>query len=363
MREMQFDKVLERLTYRRKEVLLKLLAGQTDAAIAKELCIAEATVRKHVEHICREFGIVNDFPDERRCKRPELLALFSKYKPELVSAEAIALLNGEEAKPRLGNGTSAAIAPAAAAAAASQYSSICNRDVFILIDQSGSMVRKDADTGNQTRYEYLQEVVEGHVAAILSAGRKFRHALGEKICDRVSIYFFSRPEVAPDPIAIEDASQVWKLFVENQPKTKTFIAPTLEKCLNIWLKQGKPNNRGAFFIIYTDGQFNDEQQFVNCIAKACASIDHHKIIKFVVLGIGQDVEIEHFLHLDYNLNNQMPYNILVFDLVNEVDDIIELLQRQIADEPHLAFPPWVKQRYPEFVNRIITASVEKLPVL
>lgn len=358
MREMQFDKVLDRLTYRRKEVLLKLLAGETDAAIARELCIAEATVRKHVEHICREFGIVNDFPDERRFKRPELLALFSKYKPELVSPAAIALLNGEEVKPRLAAATPAAIALAATSAAveASRYSSICNRNVFILIDQSGSMVRKDADTGNQTRYEYLQEVVEGHVAAILCAGSKFRHALGEKICDRLSIYFFSRPEVAPDPIAIEDASQVWKLFVENQPKTKTFIAPTLEKCLNIWLKQGKPNNRGAFFIIYTDGQFNDEQQFVNCIAKACANIDHHKMIKFVVLGIGQDVEIEHFLHLDYNVNNQMPFNILVFDLVNEVDDIIELLQRQLTDEPHLTFPKWVKQRYPEFVNRIMASS-------
>lgn len=357
MKEMQFDKVFDRLTYRRKEVLLKLLAGQTDAAIASELCIAEATVRKHVEHICREFGILNDFPDERRFKRPELLALFSKYKPELVSQEAIALLNGEEVKPRQPNGTSAAIVEA------SWYSSICNRDVFILIDQSGSMVRKDADTGNQTRYEYLQEVVEGHVAAILSAGRKFRQALGEKICDRVSIYFFSRPEVAPEPIAIEDASQVWTLFVENQPKTKTFIAPTLEKCLNIWLKEGKPKNRGAFFIIYTDGQFNDEQQFINCIAKACANIEHHKIVKFVVLGIGQDFEIEHFLYLDCNLNNQMPFDILVFDLVNEVDDIIELLQRQLTDEPHLVFPKWVKQRYPAFVNRVMAASVENLSVL
>ncbi|WP_017716080.1 LuxR C-terminal-related transcriptional regulator [Kamptonema formosum] len=387
----QFEAVFERLTYRRKQVLLKLLAGETDATIAAALTVTEATVRKHIENICKEFAIINKWPAKRRCKRPELIALFGKYKPELVSqaAGASSDASGEDSdfapaiisppSPQSGEGgwrsegkmsvwaDSTGISPPSPDSDSPSmggegkpvpvgeppFSTLYNRDVFILIDRSGSMVRKDADTGSQTRYEYLEEVVEGHVAAILSGQNSRRQESGQTICDSVSIYFFSRPEVDPSPMAIRDASQVWELFSANQPKTKTFIGPTLEKCLDTWLAEGKPNNRGAFFIIYTDGQFNDEQQFVDCLAKACAHIEHHKTVKFFVLGLGQDVDIEHFLNLDFNINNQLPFDLLVFDLVNEVDDIIELLERQLTDEPQLAFPEWVKRRYPEFVSQVM----------
>lgn len=364
MERRQFEAAFERLTYRRKQVLLKLLAGETDAAIAAALTVAEATVRKHIENICKEFAIINEWPAKRRCKRPELIALFGKYKPELVSRAA--------GSPSDASGEDSDLAPGIISPPESgeggwggegkqvpvgepPFSTIYNRDVFILIDRSGSMVRKDADTGNQTRYDYLEEVVEGHVAAILSGQNSRRQESGQTICDSVSIYFFSRPEVAPSPIAIRDASEVWKLFSENQPKTKTFIGPTLEKCLDTWLAGGKPKNRGAFFLIYTDGLFNDEQQFVDCLAKACAHIENHKTVKFFVLGLGQDVDIEHFLNLDFNIKNQLPFDLLVFDLVNEVDDIIELLERQLTDDPQLAFPEWVKRRHPEFVRQVMRA--------
>ncbi len=111
---------------------------------------------------------------------------------------------------------------------------IYNRDVFILIDQSASMIRKDAVTGNQSRYEYLQEIVEGHIYSILSETSDPTGKAGEKICDSVSVFFFSRNEVAGYPIKVRDAAQVQSLFLENKPKTKTFIGPTLERCLDIW---------------------------------------------------------------------------------------------------------------------------------
>lgn len=364
----QFELAFERLTYGRKEVLIKLLAGETDAAIAAALTIAEATVRKHIQNICKEFGIINKWPEKRRCKRPELIALFGKYKPELVSRAAGVPIypEGENSdfapgisppSPHLGEGGRGGEGKEVPVEEL-PFSTIYNRDVFILIDRSGSMVRKDADTGNQTRYEYLQEVVEGDVAAILSGQNNRRQKSGQTICEGVSIYFFSRPEVAPSPIAIRDASEVWKLLRSNQPKTKTFIGPTLEKCLDTWLAQGKPNNRGAFFIIYTDGQFNDEPQFVDCLAKACAHIENHNTVKFFVLGLGQDVDIEHFLNLDFNIKNQLPFELLVFDLVNEVDDIIELLKQPLTEEPQLTFPEWVKRRYPEFVSQVMRARQE-----
>ncbi|MBE9126240.1 MULTISPECIES: LuxR C-terminal-related transcriptional regulator [unclassified Coleofasciculus] len=369
MNPWKFTAAFEELTPRRRQVLKLLLAGASDRDIAQSLHIEASTVRKHVENICLAFGLKNDFPDERRSKRGELIALFAKHQPEWVNINAspafsqsgmvsetiserdlsIKLLmntDSDDTEKRISDiqPTDLPISP------------LYNRDVFILIDQSGSMVRKDSDTRNQTRYEYLAEVVEGHIAAILSAGSEAKNQSGAKICDRVFVYFFSRARTAPHPIVIQDASHVWKLFVENQPKTKTFVCSTLHHCINTWLTAGKPKGQGAFFIIYTDGQFDDEEEFINCIASVCTKINDPKNVKFFVLGLGKDIDIEHFLALDFNVNQIMPFNIFVFDLVNEVDDIIELLSRQLTEEPHLAFPDWVRVRHPELVEKVLNAN-------
>ncbi|MEH2125001.1 NACHT C-terminal helical domain 2-containing protein [Nostoc sp.] len=85
MNQQHFNAVFNRLTERRREVLLKLLANEKDEAIAKSLQIEKGTVRKYREKICKLFGLINEFPDERRSKFPELIALFAKYKPELLN--------------------------------------------------------------------------------------------------------------------------------------------------------------------------------------------------------------------------------------------------------------------------------------
>jgi hypothetical protein len=230
------------------------------------------------------------------------------------------------------------------------FSTIYDRDVFILIDQSGSMVRKDTDTGNQNRYDYLKEIVEGHINSILSENNESGGKSGQKICDFISVYFFSRNEVADYPIKVRDAGVVQSLFLENKPKTKTFIGPTIERCLDIWVTEGKQKNRGAFFIIYTDGLFDDELRFIECVKKASEKIESDKEVKFVILGLGTDIDIKTFLELDYNVTQSLKHNILVFNLVNAVDDIINELERQLVDNPGLAFPEWVKTKYPDIVE-------------
>ncbi|MEH1877830.1 tetratricopeptide repeat protein [Nostoc sp.] len=85
MNQQHFNAVFNCLTERRREVLLKLLANEKDEAIANSLYIKQSTVRKHREEICKLFGLNNEFPDERRSKFPELIALFAKYKPELLN--------------------------------------------------------------------------------------------------------------------------------------------------------------------------------------------------------------------------------------------------------------------------------------
>jgi Bacterial regulatory proteins, luxR family len=343
-----------RLSSRRRQVLLKVLAGETNRAIAQSLHIVEATVRKHIEKICEVFELANE-SGERFSKRPDLIALFARHKPELVMQPSLNVTINEPGTrsdnllhfPSL-------IHPSELATKSikeSKFETIYDRDVFILIDQSGSMVRKDTDTGNQTRYSYLQEIVEGHVFAILSAQNKPCRKTAQKICDRLSVYFFNRNPAPAEPTIITDAGQIQDLFAQNPPRNNTVISPTLQICLDTWLEQGKRHDKGAFFLIYTDGLFNDEAQFIDCIAKACTQIEHHKMIKIFVLGVGKDLDVEHFLELDFNTYDRMPFDIFVFDLVNELDDITELLKRQLIDLPHTALPNWVKQRYPDFAQR------------
>jgi hypothetical protein len=83
MNQKTFNTVFNKLTNRRREVLLKLLVNESYETIAKALHIAPATVRKHCEEICKEFGLKSDFPDQSHSNRTELIALFAKYKPEL----------------------------------------------------------------------------------------------------------------------------------------------------------------------------------------------------------------------------------------------------------------------------------------
>lgn len=77
-----FEQVFDDLAPQRRKVLLRLLAGETDKEIAASLYITETTVRKHIEEICKDFKCERD---EQRSRRPNLIALFRKYKPELVN--------------------------------------------------------------------------------------------------------------------------------------------------------------------------------------------------------------------------------------------------------------------------------------
>lgn len=363
MNQQEFLAKFNGLSPRRREILSKILAGESNRAIAQALHIEEATVRKHLEKICNIFGI-NNQPGERFSKRPELITLFSCYQPRLVfqpngsgplmKAEITQAISQEVPNTTISPSPESYEAIAVPDQLNSDSNSdIYDRDVFILIDQSGSMVRKDEDTENQTRYEYLEEVVEGHVFSILNTYSDRRQKTSRRICDNIQVYFFNRNKIPAKAAIITEASQLRNLFLQNSPRNNTRISPTLNYCLDYWKTHGKAKGRGAFIIIYTDGLFNDESQFVECIARACTLIDNHQALKIFVLGIGQDIDVEHFLELDFDTYNRMPFNIFVFDLVNEVEDVVELLKRQLIDTSYLTLPDWVRQRHPAFSKRVM----------
>ena len=84
----QFNTVLEQLPRQKQRVLNKFLAGESDSQLAASLNITQGTVRKHIESICKAFGLKN-LPGERLSKRSELRSLFYRYKPEWVSSGAL----------------------------------------------------------------------------------------------------------------------------------------------------------------------------------------------------------------------------------------------------------------------------------
>jgi hypothetical protein len=86
MNSPQFKEALEKLRQapRKAEVLRLMLAGHTNAEIARLRGRAEGTVRKQISNIYQDFGIESEFPGDQAL-RDKLKALFGKYKPDWIT--------------------------------------------------------------------------------------------------------------------------------------------------------------------------------------------------------------------------------------------------------------------------------------
>jgi von Willebrand factor type A domain len=205
---------------------------------------------------------------------------------------------------------------------------ICNRDVFVLLDQSGSMTKPDTE-GKLKRWDSLREQVMSHVDRIVSY-----NVDGENICSSIKIFLFSKKRVKDEYFTVNNVSQVENIFLENRPDSTTFVEPTLNSCLEEWFKQRtESKTQGALFIIYTDGQFDDTVDFENLVKRTCAKLDNQNIIKIFIIGVGKDIDEEYFQKLDNNLKTNVDRHnnscdIVGFSLANEIDDIIEMIDKE-----------------------------------
>jgi serine/threonine-protein kinase len=84
MKEVEFSAIYEELTPRQRKVVQAFLAGETDEEIATSLYVEAATVRRHLANICKEFGLSNS-EGEHYSYRDELIKLFARYRPEMVT--------------------------------------------------------------------------------------------------------------------------------------------------------------------------------------------------------------------------------------------------------------------------------------
>ncbi len=210
---------------------------------------------------------------------------------------------------------------------------IYNRQVYMLIDQSGSMVDRDPFFNDQRRWKAMPETLKGHVYGILEQ----QGMDDERICDEITLTFFSQPYANTMIRNIQDPAQIEPIFREVSPDTTSFLVPTLNRVIENWFGTRSPDQNG-FIIIYTDGELDDKQQFVNLIKQTCARLNSQDELKIIIIGIGSDINRNPrpWLELDRNSRgfsdrNALPCNIVVFDLLNKMPSIIQLLDRQLEN--------------------------------
>lgn len=210
---------------------------------------------------------------------------------------------------------------------------IKNRDVYILIDQSGSMTKWDG--GKKSRWKLLGEKLIGAVGEMLE----------EEVCEEVKLTVFNQDFYKNILRRVSTPDQVEDIFLENKPALNSFVVPTLRACFNMWLGD-RPKvtaedietkkAKGAYFIIYTDGAFDDTQAFERCIAEFCQKIDDRRIFNILIIGIGRDVNQQYFDDLDRNLMglkdmNGQDCNVVVFEMENENESITAMMERQLMN--------------------------------
>lgn len=122
--------------------------------------------------------------------------------------------------------------------------------------------------------------------------------------------------------------------------------PALKYCINeVWFKNiSQAKTQGAFFIIYTDGVFDDKSAFERLIQETCKKIENQQIIKIIIIGVGSEIKSEKnrkiFEDLNRNAKNNVDKNgnkcdIVGFALADEMEDIIQVLKDELQQNANI----------------------------
>ena len=88
MNRVEFEKAVDSLTPRKKEVLKLFLMAHSDAEIGSQLCVTSNNISRHISEICKFFGLSNG-EGEHYSYRYELFDIFVEHCPEWVSPKKL----------------------------------------------------------------------------------------------------------------------------------------------------------------------------------------------------------------------------------------------------------------------------------
>lgn len=179
------------------------------------------------------------------------------------------------------------------------------REVFILVDQSGSMGARDKDprgaagtdisTPDWTRWNSARTAAEGLAEVVLALDKN----------GQVPVYFFSgdkpgKPTVSK--VEAQTVNEITDAFNNRKPAGTTPLAEALTQVYNDHLKALLQNNESFTVIVLTDGAPDDKGKvinFFNNMVKDNKLSDngHENLAAFSFVQMGDDPGAEQFLIL------------------------------------------------------------------
>lgn len=188
-----------------------------------------------------------------------------------------------------------------------------NRDYYLLIDKSGSMSKNDTKSG-QERWMYAKENTEA-----------LARELTKYDPDGPTVITFDSSFKAYPNTTADKVETIWK---EQSPSGGTVLAPVLQHVFNEYLeskKNGSAKTNGAFIVVMTDGEPQDEQDVMKSIVNFGNKLDNaDNEFGISFIQVGRDTGATAFLkRLDDELVTKYgaKYDIVDAKSMDEVDQI------------------------------------------
>lgn len=177
-----------------------------------------------------------------------------------------------------------------------------NRDYYIVLDKSGSMIATDTPSG-QSRWKYAEESLTA-----------IAQRLAEYDPDGITVVPFSGSFKAHENVTPNIVGQIFK---EHEPMGATVLAAPLKWCFDNYLSNktaGKAKANGAIVVVLTDGEPQDQNQVAKEIVSFTKKLDNGDgEFGISMLQVGKDVAAKQFLQ---RLDDDLQKEGAKFDIVD-----------------------------------------------
>ena len=180
---------------------------------------------------------------------------------------------------------------------------LTDRDYTLIIDKSGSMIRKDVLSG-KSRWELMKETT----FALASKCEELDP-------DGITIYTFSGRFKRYENVTAEKVDQI---FSENEPSGRTDLAGVLQDALNDYFQRkaaGQTKVNGDTILVVTDGEPDARKAVMRNIVEASRKIERDEELAISFIQVGTDPDATKFLKI---LDDELQSAGAKFDIVDTI---------------------------------------------